>query len=201
MNLVHNNQLLLNGSFKSTRYRKKDLCVDNEVREAIGNVYCPTCRNDKCVYISTKRTTSFYDCKKCKACCNVLNIPFNDQKPTIMLFGGDGTHCFAKTTSRDYEKKAISIFEEIFPPITTKHIRTWTKKGQIESKYGINVSVSYWLMIWVPVSFFKSFHSISIYSQPLLKLHSAYRKSWSSQSPTTESIGLSILVPTVLHLQ
>ena len=33
--------------------------------------------------------------KKCKACCNVLNIPFKDQKPTIMLFGGDGTQCFA----------------------------------------------------------------------------------------------------------
>ena len=23
-----------------------------------------------------RQTTSFYDCKKCKACCNVLNIPF-----------------------------------------------------------------------------------------------------------------------------
>ena len=42
--------------------------------------------------------------KKCKACCNVLNIPFKEQKPTIMLFGGDGTHCFARKTSRDYER-------------------------------------------------------------------------------------------------
>ena len=59
----------------------------------------------KNVYISTNKTTSFYDCKKCKACCHVFNIPFNDQKPKIMLFGGDGTHCFARKTSRDYEKK------------------------------------------------------------------------------------------------
>ena len=29
---------------------------------------------------------------------------FKDQKPTIMLFGGDGTHCFARKTSRDYER-------------------------------------------------------------------------------------------------
>ena len=34
----------------------------------------------------------------------VLNIPFKDQKPTIMLFGGDGTLCFAIRTSREYEK-------------------------------------------------------------------------------------------------
>ena len=81
------------------------MCVDNnKVREIIQDVYCPTCRNEKCVYISTNKTTSFYDCKKCKACCHVLNIPFRDQKPTIMLFGGDGTHCFARKTSNDYEK-------------------------------------------------------------------------------------------------
>ena len=40
-----------------------------------------------------KKTTSFYDCEKCKACCDVLNIPFKDQEATIMLFGGDGTPC------------------------------------------------------------------------------------------------------------
>ena len=52
-----------------------------------------------------KKTTSFYDCKKCKTCGNVLNIPFTDQKLTIMLFGGDGTHCFATKKSQDYEKE------------------------------------------------------------------------------------------------
>ena len=94
-------QFLLNATFQSTKYRKKELC--DKVRETIGEVYCPTCRNEKCVYLSSNKTTSFYDCKKCKACCHVLNIPFKEQKPTIMLFGGDGTHCFAKKTSRDYE--------------------------------------------------------------------------------------------------
>ena len=87
-----------------------ELCVDNKVREIIGDVYCPTCRNEKCVNNSANKTTSFYDCKKCKACCNVLNIPFKDQKPTITLFGGDGTHCFARNTSRDYKKETPSPF-------------------------------------------------------------------------------------------
>ena len=99
MNLVPNKQLLLNVPIQSTKYRKKELCVDNKVRESIGDMYCPTCRKEKCVYISTNRTTSFYDCKKCKACCNVLNSAFKEQKPTFMLFGGDGTHCFARKTS------------------------------------------------------------------------------------------------------
>ena len=104
MNLVPDKQLLLNVPFQLTKYRKKELCVDNKVQETIGDVYCPTCRNEKCVDISTKTTTSFYDCKNCKACCHVLNIPFKDQKPTIMLFGGDRTLCFADNSSRDYEK-------------------------------------------------------------------------------------------------
>ena len=100
--MVPDKQVLLNVPFQSTRHGKKELCVDNI--KTIGDVHCPTCRNEKCVYISTNKTTSIYDCKKCKDCCHVLNIPFRDQKPTIMLFGGDGTHCFARKTSRDYEK-------------------------------------------------------------------------------------------------
>ena len=112
--MVPKKQLLPNVPFQSTKFRKKELCVDNKVRETIGDVYCSTCRNEKCFYISTKKTTSFYDCKKCKACCNVLNIPFKDQKPTIMLFGGDGTHCSARKTSRAYEKEKPSPFLKKF---------------------------------------------------------------------------------------
>ena len=55
MNLVPNKQLLLNVPFQSTKTRKKVLFVDNKVRETIGDVYCPTCRNEKCVYNSTKK--------------------------------------------------------------------------------------------------------------------------------------------------
>ena len=116
MNLVPNKQLLHNAPFKSTKYRKKELCVDNKVRKTIGDVYCPTCGNEKSFYISTNKTNSFYDCKMCKACCNVLNIPFKEQKPTNMLFGGHGTHCFARETSRDYKKETPS-------PILNKFLR------------------------------------------------------------------------------
>ena len=112
--MLPNKQIFLNVPFQSTRYGKRELCVDKKVRETIGDVYCPTRRNEKCVYISTNKTTSFYDCKKCKACCKVLNMPFKDQKPTIMLYGGDGTHCFARKTSRVYEKEKPSPFLKKF---------------------------------------------------------------------------------------
>ena len=55
MNLVPNKQLILNVPFQSTKYKKKQLSVDNKVREFSGDVYCPTCRNEKSVYISTKK--------------------------------------------------------------------------------------------------------------------------------------------------
>ena len=110
--MLNDKQLILNVTFQSTKYRKEELFVDNI--KTIGDVYCPTCRNEKCVYISTNKTTSFYDCNRCKACCHVLIIPFKDQKPTFMLFDGDGTHCFARKTSRDYEKEKPSPFLKKF---------------------------------------------------------------------------------------
>ena len=101
--------------FNQPNIERKNYVGDNKVQETIGDVYCPTCKNEKCVYISTKKTTSLYDCKKwCKACCHVFNIPFKDQKPTIMLFGGDGTYSFARKTSRDYGKEKSSPFLKQF---------------------------------------------------------------------------------------
>ena len=126
MNLLPDKQLFLNVPFQLTKNRKKELCVDDTIRETIVDVYCPTCRNEKCVHVSTNQATSFYDGKKCKACCNVLIIPFKGQKPTNMLFGGDGTHCLHESRLR--KRKTISLFEEIPQPITTKHIRTRAKK-------------------------------------------------------------------------
>ena len=127
--MLHDKQLFNEVPVQSTKYRKKELCVDNKVRESIGDVYCPTCRNEKCVYFSTNKTTTFYDCEKCKVCCHVLNIPSRDQKPTIMLFGGDGTHCFARKTSREYEKEKPSPYLKKFLRQSDLSTVTRTKKG------------------------------------------------------------------------
>ena len=37
-----------------------------------------------------------------------------DQKSTILLFGCDGTHCFARKTSRNYGKEKPSPFLKKF---------------------------------------------------------------------------------------
>ena len=82
-----------------TKYEKlSEICIVQHVEKKSVFTFQP------------KKTTSFYDCWKCKGCCHVLNIPFRDQKLTIMLFGDDGTHWFARKTSRDYEKEKPSPF-------------------------------------------------------------------------------------------
>ena len=124
MNLVTNKQLLLNVPFQSTKYGKKGMYVDNKVRETIGDVYCPTCRNEKCVYIPTNKTTSFYDCKKCKTRCNTLNIHFKEKTRQLCCMAVTVHIVLQERRVALRKRKTIYFFEEISPPISTKHIRT-----------------------------------------------------------------------------
>ena len=62
--MLHDKQLFNKVPFQSTKYRKKELCEDNI--KTIGNVHSPTCRSEKCVYLSTIKTTRFYDSKSAK---------------------------------------------------------------------------------------------------------------------------------------
>ena len=138
--MLHDKQLFNKVPFQSTKYRKKELCMDNI--KTIGDVYYPTCRNEKCVYFSANKTTSFYDCKKSKACCHVLKILFRDQQPTIMLLGGDGTYCFARKTRRDYEKEKLFPFSKKFlrhsQPSTSEPVPKKDKSSpNLEKTYGI----------------------------------------------------------------
>ena len=88
-----------------------------------------------------------------------------------------------KDESRLRKRKAISIFEETSPPITTKHIRTWTKKRRRYSIYGIIVSTPHWLIQLTKTSFTLSFYTLSVY----------IKATWFSQSPTTVLSSLSTL--------
>ena len=146
--------------FNQTNIEKK-LCVDNKVQETIGDACCPTYRTKKSVHISANKVSGFYNSKKCDACCYVLKIPFKVQKRNIMLFGDDGTHCFAKKTSRDYEKGTHLHFWRN-SSTNHKHTQTRTKIGKNHSIYGIIVSTPHWLMqLTKPffASLFIHFHS------------------------------------------
>ena len=86
----------------------------------------------KSVFTFQPKKTSFYDCKKCKACCQIFNIHFKDQKPTIILVGVDGRHCFARKTSRDYEKQKSSPFlKKILRQAQPTTFETEPKKAEV----------------------------------------------------------------------
>ena len=86
------------------------LYQDQSIVELIGDVICPNknCRGEKCVYLTSfeEINKNTYQCKQCKPCSHVLNIPFKDQKPCVTLFGR--TYCFTKIANLDYQKKKLS---------------------------------------------------------------------------------------------
>ena len=92
----------------------------------VGDVYRPTCSNEKYAKIVINGNFQSHDSKKCKTCSHVFNIHFYDQKRTIgsvvvMV------HIALQRIEIATTEKTISIFGNIFPPITVKHIRTCGK--------------------------------------------------------------------------
>ena len=161
MNLVPKKQLLLNEQFQSTKFRNKELCVDKKLQETIGDVYCPTCRSEECVYISTKKTTSFYYCKKW---CHVLNFPFRNQKPDNYNFWWWWYTLFCKKNeSRLRKRKTISIFVELFSQSQPSTSEPQTKKCRKYSIYGLIVLTPHWLIQLTKTSFTLSLYALSVY--------------------------------------
>ena len=83
---------------------------DQSIVELIGGVICSNknCRGEKSAYITSfeEINKSTYQCKQCKACSRVLNIPFKDQEPCVTLFRW--TYCFREKTKLDYQKQKLS---------------------------------------------------------------------------------------------
>ena len=150
-------KLLIKVPFQSTTYRNKELCVDNNVWETIGDVCCPTCRNEKCVSLSTDRTTSFYGCKKCEACCHVWIFLLWTRKRQFCCLAVMVHIVLRERRVATTKKKNQLFFEEISPPITTKQIRTLIKKGKNFPLYSIIVATRHWLIQWTKTSLTFSF--------------------------------------------
>ena len=147
------------------------LYQDQSIVELIGDVICPNkkFRGEKSVYITSfeEINKSTYQCKQCKACSHVLNIPFNDQKPCVTSPGW--TYCFRKKTKLDYQKEKLSpLMQQSIRQSklsTTKaeeaNIEPAPKKGKDITINGIIVSRSYWLFYYninlLSSSFFKLF--------------------------------------------
>ena len=93
---------------------------------------------------------SSYECKQCKACSHVLNIPFKHQKLCVSLFGW--TYCFRKKTNLDYQKKKLSpLLRKYIPQSKLSTTKAEGVNNELVPKkqsfylYGIFVSRSYQL--------------------------------------------------------
>ena len=110
------------------------LYLDQSIVQLIGDVICPNekCRGEKCVYLTSFEdiNNSTYQCKRCKVCDHVLNIPFKDQKPCVTLFGW--TYCIKKKTKSHYQKEKLSPLRRLYirqPKLST----TKAEEANIES--------------------------------------------------------------------
>ena len=94
--------------------KKRKNCAWTKKYERLSEMCIVQHVETKNVFTFQPKTRLVSTTKKCKACCHVLSNPFKDQKPTIVLLGGDGTHCFARKTSRDNGKEKPSHFLKKF---------------------------------------------------------------------------------------
>ena len=106
------------------------------IQDVIGVVLCPTRLKEKCVFHSTKKTSSFYDCKKCKACCHVLDNLLGTKNRHLCCLAMMIYIALLGRRVSTLKKKRLPHFEELFPSITTKY----------RSIYGIIVSTPHWLI-------------------------------------------------------
>ena len=66
LNLLPDKQVFNSDRNQSVKFSKKKLfklCVNNMVQETFGDVYCPKCAYEKCVFIPIDKTCSFYNQK------------------------------------------------------------------------------------------------------------------------------------------
>ena len=81
----------------------------NAVINTIGDVYCPECEPQKCIFEHYCEEDSgehyHYNCPKSDADCLVQGIPFKDQTQMTLLMLDAGIYAFRVKTTRDYERE------------------------------------------------------------------------------------------------
>ena len=117
----------------------------NAVINTIGNVYCPECELQKCIFEHYCKEDSeehyHYSCPKCDADCLVQGIPFKDQLQMTLLKDA-GIYAFRAKTTMDYEReqkeriendKGMEFLRQFLRKKTNQstHRRTSSKKDQV----------------------------------------------------------------------
>ena len=133
--------------------------MQKSIQDEIGDVYSPTCPNEKRVHLSTNKRSSIYNCKKCEACSHVQNIPFKEQKPTFMLFGGNGTNCLAKKRGMTTRKNNQLHFWRFFSANDNQAQPNVRQEKQKQFHWRHKRVGSHWLIQLTEKSFAISFHT------------------------------------------
>ena len=108
MSLLPDQQMLINVPIQSTKCSKEEmfnLYVDSKV--CIGGVYCPTCKNEKCVYISTNLvSTTVRSAQPAVRCLILLSRNKSQHWPNLVEMVHN---VLKKRTSLDYGKSCLIL--------------------------------------------------------------------------------------------
>ena len=87
--------------FRAITMCSTDFAYDNSAIIIIGDVYCSNtkCLSKLCLHRKTCQSLgrSDYQCPQCGSVCQVLNIPFEDQKNSFFLSFGAGVYIFEES--------------------------------------------------------------------------------------------------------
>ena len=148
----------------------------NAVINTIGDVYCPECELQKCIFEHYCKEDSgelyHYSCPKCDADCLVQGILFKDQTQQAILKDA-GIHSFRAKTTRGYEREqkervendkgmeSLRQFLRKKPTNQRSPAKRTTSKKRSSPCRVVDVSSSYWLFNILKKSFFKQLQFIS----------------------------------------
>ena len=92
--------------------------TQKSIQDEFGDILCSGmfCSIQMCVsvHICKENDYNFHEYFQGRACFHVSNIPFKNQKPTIILFGDAGTYCIVQETVCDYENGKPPLFSKEF---------------------------------------------------------------------------------------
>ena len=145
----------------------------NAVINTIGDVYCPECELQKCIFEhyckEDSREQYHYSYPRCDADCLVQGIPCKDQTQQGILKDA-GIHSFRAKTTRYYEREQKERVEndkgmELLRQLLRKKQPINAQKNHQQKRSSpcreMDVSSSYWLFNILTKSFFKQLEFIS----------------------------------------
>ena len=130
MNLLVEQQLFNNVPFQSTKWKKKEMCVDKKLQQNNGDVYCWTCRIENFFKFQPIKRQIFRTAKSAKPAV-IIWVVLSFTKINNYVFCWQWHTLFCQNDETWLQKwKTISFSEEISPQITINDTRTWNTKGK-----------------------------------------------------------------------